>query len=42
MAVDPENGTLYVAVERKGDMGLEVDVVSLTPVEDGGYAREVS
>lgn len=42
VAVDPESGTLYVAVERKGDMGLEGEVVSLTPAEDGGFNRAVS
>lgn len=42
MAVDPERGVLYVALERKGDIGLEVDIVTLTPGPDGAYIREVS
>lgn len=42
LAVDPEKGVLYVATERKGDMGVEVEVIALTPGPDGGYMREVS
>lgn len=41
-AVDAENGTLYIATERQGDEGVEVEVVSLTPSDISGYTREVS
>jgi elongator complex protein 1 len=41
MAVDPEQGTIYVGVERKGDMGLEVDIVAITPGLDTGTVQEV-
>jgi hypothetical protein len=42
LAVDPESGVLYVTVESKTDMGVEIEVVALTPGPDGGYMREVS
>lgn len=42
LAVDPESGVLYVTVESKTDMGVEIQVVALTPGPDGGYMREVS
>lgn len=42
LAIDPENGTLYVATARKGDEGgVDIEIISLTPGGDGGYIREV-